>query len=379
MRGILVQSLVSRGVPFEVAFEAATEIRARLEPEKQVGTSEIARLIDALLADRYDLERPPVQLGVEPPRVRESDSSSSPFSKGILAVSLQGAGLEVSEAYDVARELEGRLLREGRNEIDRNVLRDLAFETIERAHGSAAGERYRVWRRALADVRPIFILLGGSTGVGKTSIAVEVARRLEISRVIGTDSIRQIMRLMFSSDLMPEIHGSTFDAYRHLQSDPEPKPPEEGTSPGRYDVITGFREQAQKIAVGVRALLERGLAENTSMIVEGVNLLPSQLDVRDFEDRAHVAFLAIATVDADALPQRFAMRAAKARGRQSERYMQNLDQIRAIQSHILSEADHYGLQIIDNKQFDDAVCSVVRSVIAKLKESVGSGGDETRF
>ncbi len=35
--------------------------------------------------------------------------------------------------------------------------------------------------------------------------------------------------------------------------------------------------------------------------------------------------------------------------------------------------------VFDNKQFDDAVCSVVRSVIAKLKESVGSGGDETRF
>ncbi|NRA02546.1 MAG: hypothetical protein HRU00_08080 [Myxococcales bacterium] len=376
MRGILVQSLVSRGVPFDVAFATATQIRDRLEPEKQVGTAEIARLIDALLSDRYDLERPPVQFGVEPPRVRETDRSSSPFSKGILAVSLQGAGLEVSEAYDVARELEAHLLQEGRKEIDRNVLRDLAFETIERAHGSAAGERYRVWRRALADARPIFILLGGSTGVGKTSIAVEVARRLEISRVIGTDSIRQIMRLMFSSDLMPEIHGSTFDTYRRSQFEPDPlvgRP-----SPGRYDAIAGFREQAQKIAVGVRALLERGLEENTSMIVEGVNLLPSQLDLRDFEDRAHVTFLVIATVDADTLTQRFATRAAKARGRQSERYLQSLDQIRAIQSHILSEADHHGLQIIDNKQFDDAVCSVIRSVIAKLKESVGSPGEGAR-
>lgn len=375
MRGILVQSLVSRGVPFDVALEAATRIRDRLLSEGEVAASDISKLVDDLLADRYDLEHVPVQLAVEPPGVRERGGASSPFSKGILAVSLQGAGLEVSDAYDVARELEARLLREGRKEIDRNALRDLASETIEAAHGASAGERYRVWRRALADARPIFILLGGSTGVGKTSIAVEVARRLEISRVIGTDSIRQIMRLMFSSDLMPEIHASTFDAYRLLRPDADGSSESQSQDPAlsRYDVIVGFREQAQKIAVGVRALLDRGLEENTSMIVEGVNLLPSQLDVSDFEDRAHVIFLAIATVDDDALPKRFTTRAAQARGRQSERYLQNLDQIRAIQGHILSEADHYGLQIIDNKQFDDAVCSVIRSVIAKLKESIGSG------
>ena len=297
MRGILVQSLVSRGVPFEVALETATLIRDRLKRERQVVSADIAKLVDELLADRYDLEHIQIQVGIEPPRVRESTRVSSPFSKGMLAVSLQGAGLEVSDAYDVARDLENRLLREGRKEIDRNALRELVIETIERAHGPAAGERYRIWRRALSDPRPIFILLGGSTGVGKTSIAVEVARRLEITRVIGTDSIRQIMRLMFSPDLMPEIHGSTFDAFRLLQPDPE----RQGSIPGLvpHDVIAGYREQAQKIAVGVRALLERAVSENTSMIVEGVNLLPSQVDVRDYEERAHVIFLTIATVDDD--------------------------------------------------------------------------------
>jgi 2-phosphoglycerate kinase len=243
MRGILVQLLMSRGVPFDVALEASTRIRDRIAARGQIKREELARLVEETLGDQYDLEAPPAPPAFEPTRVIASGRKADPFSKGILAVSLQGAGLEPSDAWDVARELEARLLRDGRREIRRRELRGLVQETIERTHGGAASGRYRVWRRAFHTGKPIFILLAGSTGVGKTTIAVEVARRLEIARVLGTDLIRQIMRLMFSPDLMPEIHCSTYDAHQAL------KPELRGAG---HPVIVGFREQAQKIAVGTR-------------------------------------------------------------------------------------------------------------------------------
>lgn len=368
MRGILVQSLVSRGVPFDVALETANEIRERLTQKDEVELADLSKLVEELLADRYDLEALPLPPAQEPPSVRGPRGTSSPFSKGMLAVSLQGAGLDPSDAYDVARELEARLLREARRSIDRGALRDLVSETIQGTHGSQAAERYRVWRQALEDGRPIFLLLGGSTGVGKTSIAVEVARRLEISRVVGTDSIRQIMRLMFSADLMPEIHCSTYDAYRalHLES-----------SAANDRVIAGFREQAQKIAVGVHALLDRAVEENVSMMVEGVNLLPGVLDLARYQRNAHVIFLVVATLDGEAYRDRFHSRAAKARERAAERYLGSLDEILAIQDHILAEAEHLGLPLIDNVRLDDAVLSVTRSVISTLKKSMPVEGDET--
>ncbi len=367
MRGILVQSLVSRGVPFDVALETANEIRGRLSNQAEVALHDLSKLVEELLADRYDLEALPLPPAQEPPQVSGPRGTSSPFSKGVLAVSLQGAGLDPNDAYDVARELEVRLLREARRSIDRVALRDLVSETIERTHGSKAAERYRVWRQALEDGRPIFLLLGGSTGVGKTSIAVEVARRLEISRVIGTDSIRQIMRLMFSADLMPEIHCSTYDAYRALHLE---WPVEGG------DVIVGFREQAQKIVVGVHALLDRAVEENVSMMVEGVNLLPGVLHLDRYRENAHVIFLVVATLDSKAYAARFQSRAATARERGADRYLRFMDEIRSIQDHVLAEAEQLGLPIIDNVRLDDAVLSVTRSVISTLKKSMSDAVDE---
>ncbi|MCZ6570378.1 MAG: hypothetical protein O7B23_09480 [Deltaproteobacteria bacterium] len=367
MRGILVQSLVSRGVPFDVALETANEIRGRLANQEEVALHDLSKLVEELLADRYDLEALPLPPAQEPPQVSGPRGTSSPFSKGVLAVSLQGAGLDPNDAYDVARELEVRLLREARRSIDRVALRDLVSETIERTHGSKAAERYRVWRQALEDGRPIFLLLGGSTGVGKTSIAVEVARRLEISRVIGTDSIRQIMRLMFSADLMPEIHCSTYDAYRALHLE---WPVEGG------DVIVGFREQAQKIVVGVHALLDRAVEENVSMMVEGVNLLPGVLHLDRYRENAHVIFLVVATLDSKAYAARFQSRAATARERGADRYLRFMDEIRSIQDHVLAEAEQLGLPIIDNVRLDDAVLSVTRSVISTLKKSMSDAVDE---
>ncbi|MFQ5514400.1 MAG: ATP cone domain-containing protein [Myxococcota bacterium] len=364
MRGILVQSLVSRGVPFEVALATATEIRDRVSDKESVELSELSKLVEELLADHVDLEKLPLRPAREPPLVRGPRGTQTPFSKGMLAVSLQGAGLDPSDAYDVARELEARLLRERPRFIDRGELRDRVSETIERTHGVRAAERYRVWRQALEDGRPIFLLIGGSTGVGKTSIAVEVARRLEISRVVGTDSIRQIMRLMFSPDLMPEIHCSTYDAHEVLM-------PERGNDPEA--VIAAFREQAQKIAVGVHALLDRAVEENTSMMIEGVNLVPGMLELERYHPHAHVIFLVVATLDHEAYRRRFPERAETARDRAAERYLEHLDAILAIQDQVLAEAEHCGLPIIDNVRLDEAVLSVTRSVLSTLKKSLPLG------
>jgi 2-phosphoglycerate kinase len=363
MRGILVQSLLSRGVSFDGALEIATAVRDELDREScvEVAREELGRRVRAMVEARYPLEaRAAAPASVV--HVRESAGASHPFSKGLLTISLEGTGLESSDAHDVARALERRLLLEGRGVIDRGELRERVAQAIESSHGAAAAARYRVMRRAASDHRPLFLLVSGSSGVGKTSIAVEVARRLEIARVIGTDMIRQVMRLMFSPDLMPEIHCSTYDAHERLALD--------ATATGD-PVILAYREQAQKITVGVRGLLDRAVEESTSMLIEGVNLLPSLLDLDRYRESAHVIFVAVAALDREMLESRFAARAKLARERQAERYLKHLPEILAIQDHIMGEADQAGLPIIENVQFDAAVRAAIRSVIATLERSLG--------
>lgn len=360
MRGILVQSLVARGIPFDVALAAATKVRDGLQERGRVQLEELRALVDEQLEGNFALESVPLPSPVGPPKVRGPGKRSVPFSKGVLAISLQGAGLEPSDAHDVARELESRLHREEVGEIDRGDLRVLVGETIETARGRGAAERYRTWRRALDAGHPVFLLVGGSTGVGKTSIAVEAARRLEISHVIGTDSIRQIMRLMFSADLMPEIHCSTYDAHEILQAGPEG-----GVEP----IIAGYREQATKIGVGVHALMDRAIEENTHLVLEGVNLLPGLVQLDRYRDKAHLVFVVAATLDEDAYRSRFTARGEASR-RSARRYLDHFDEIAAIQDYVLTEADYYDLPIIDNADLEGAVRSVVLSVISKIRGSV---------
>ena len=295
-----------------------------------------------------------------------SRGSGSPFSKGILSQSLLAAAIEPNDAFDVARDIDRDLVSRGAREVDRRELRGLAYEALSRRKGAEAARRYLVWRKYQDPDRPVIILLGGAAGVGKTSLALEVAHRLGIGRVLSTDSIRQIMRLMFSPDLMPEIHCSTYDAYKALGLGPEGSP---------EAVIAGFREQVQKIAGGVNALLDRAVEENTSMLIEGVNQLPSLLDLDRYREHAHVISITVATLDADAYRDRFHARADEARERSADRYLEHFEEIGLIQDFILGEAEQFGLPIIDNVRFDDAVLSATRSVLATLKKSMPAPAD----
>jgi len=358
MRGILVRSLVARGVPFEVALDTATRVRDELGTRGSVEVEELVALVEQLLPE-YAL-RPLADASFDWPLRVRAGSGATPFSKGLLAVSLEGAGIDRGEAWEVALQVEARLRMQPGGEIERSALRRLVAETLELRHGERVAERYSVWREAREAGKPLLLLLGGSTGVGKTSVAIEVARRLEIPRVIGTDSIRQIMRLMFSPELMPEIYGSTFDAYLERGID----------SRGGDPAIAAFRGQAQKIAVGVRALLDRAVEENTSMLIEGANLLPSALDLDRYRDSAHVNFLIVGTLDAEAYRDRFRSRAAREHNRDAARYLAHMREILNIQDHLLAEAGQLGLPVVDNEHFDETVMSVIRTVLATLKKSM---------
>jgi 2-phosphoglycerate kinase len=354
-------------VPFDSALGVASRVRDCIAPRGRVTLEELAAYVDQELGDGFTLEEPLYRPAGPPIVVVEAEDVETPFSKGMLAVSLQGAGMDPSDAYDVARALESQMLQEGVRRIDRAELRARVVDTIGRTHGEAAQEGYQIWHAAMDAGKPVFVLIGGSSGVGKTSIAVEVARRLEIAHLLRTDSIRQIMRLMFSVDLMPEIHGSTFDVYKVLSV-------EGGRS---MPLIAAFREQAKKVAVGVHALLDRAVQESTPMIIEGVNLLPSVLDLERYSEQAHVIFMIVSNLDPEAYRNRFRTRAAKALARPAEHYLEHFSEILTIQDYILEEADWLDVPIIDNVLFDDAVLSVIRSVISTLRKSLRRAAEES--
>jgi 2-phosphoglycerate kinase len=361
MRGIMVHSLMARGVSFDDAFAAANRIRDRIRGRLLVRREELAELIEAEFGADRRLEDLPLRL---PRAIHVVEAGHrTPFSKGVLAQSLLAAAIAPDQAFEVARELEGALLRRRAFEVDRDQLRALVAETLLRTMGERVAGRYRTWRAFHESERPMILLLAGAAGVGKTALAQEVAHRLGIARVTSTDSIRQVMRIMLSPELAPAIHASSYDAWHVVPGLEQAKDP----------VVEGFRAQATTVSVGVRAMVERSIAENTHMIIDGVSILPGLFDPERYAGDAHLIFLAVATLDPEAYKSRFEARARAASHRPPHRYLENLDAILRIQDHILELAEEHDVPIVDNASFDDSVLSILRHVTETLGKQGGFG------
>jgi len=359
MRGILVHSLIARGVPFDEATHAANVVRDRLRPRQVIDKAAIVAVLHELLDPAlFEGEH---LMPRAPEIVVRGKGRDRPFSKGVLSQSLLAAALDPDDAFEVARDIERELLRRQLGEIDRRELRRIAFDMITRRSGERAAERYLVWRHDAERHRPVILLLGGAAGVGKTSLALEVAHRLGIGRVLSTDSIRQIMRLMLSPELAPAIHGSSYEAYTHF-------PP---GALGADPLLESFRAQSATVAVGVRASIERAIEENANTIIDGVALFPGALDLRAWAGRADVVFLVVAALEREAFASRFSSRAEGEAQRPAHQYLKNLDAILRIQDQFLDAAERHGVPIIVNDSFDQAVLLVIRHLTESLAKRPG--------
>jgi 2-phosphoglycerate kinase len=348
MRGIMIHSLMARGVPFEEADRAANRIRDQLRGRREVTKLELVAELRKMLGDApfQGEHNVPVPVNI----VVKGKGSGQPFSKGVLSQSLLAAAIDPNDAFDVARQIERELMRRHVPEVDRGELRALAYEMLSRTNGPKAAGRYLVWREH-----------GGAPGAGKTSLALEVAHRLGIGRVLSSDSIRQIMRIMLSPELAPAIHGSAFDAHTRLPA---------GTL-GPDPVIEGFRAQTATVSVGIRASMDRAVAENASTVLDGVSIVPGLIDLDAYEELADVIFLMVAALDTEAFADRFASRAKGQTRRAAHRYVENLDAILRIQDYCLEAADRHGVPIVDNDSFDRAVLLIIRHVTETLRKRSG--------
>jgi 2-phosphoglycerate kinase len=362
MRGIMVHSLMSRGLSFDEAYRVASQVRDKVRNRAVVARSELSDLIAAVI-DTSELENPPE-------RAREivvtSGDKGTPFSKGFLSQSMLAAALDPAEAFELAREIEEELLRLGLESVERGELRRITFEKIREQAGPRKADRYRVWRRYQEPERPVILLLGGTAGAGKTSLAQEVAHRLGVPGVMSTDQIREVMRIMLSQELVPAIHASSYDAWRVLPDLAETEDP----------VVSGFRTMASTVSVGVQAMIERAITENTSLILDGVSLVPGLLDLAPYKGRAHIVFLIVAALDAEAFAHRFEARARSAAERDVHRYVENMGAILAVQEYLLEMAELHDVPIVHNESFDRSVLSIIRHVTESLRVDGGFDASE---
>lgn len=278
-----------------------------------------------------------------------------PFSKGLLAQSFTATGLAPSQAWRIATAVQTELHEAGGSRIASEQLREIAERHLREAAGDEFAHRYHRLRELSRLDRPLIVLIGGTTGVGKSTIATEVAHRLGITRISSTDSIREVMRGIFAKDLMPAIHESAYSAWRGLRV-----PVPQGANP----VIVGFREQTAVVTTGVKALIERAVLEGVSMLIEGVHIVPGYLDPGQFST-ARVVELVIGVDDEQSHLSHFYIREVQTSGtRPLERYRAGFSDIRLLGHYIEDLAREHDVPVIYSHQLDRTVSDVLEHVVA---------------
>jgi 2-phosphoglycerate kinase len=290
----------------------------------------------------------------------------TPFSKGILARSLLKLGLDATRAHDIAVALHSELLAEGMTLVTSQHLARVLAERLARHAGADVAARYEKLRIFKQSRRPLVLLIGGSTGSGKSSLASEAAHRLDITRILSTDSVRHVMRAMIAEKLLPSIHRSSFEAWR----DPAVVRAAAGGDPGAEGaVLAAFRDQVRHVSVAVEAVLDRAVQENFSIIMEGVHLVPGLFARFAADARVQFLHLVVHVADEDAHRQRFLARGLATQERPGKRYLDNFDAIRAIQAHLVERAAAASTPLVENRDFDTAVHAVLGYVLAGVGES----------
>ena len=265
-----------------------------------------------------------------------------PYSKGLMAQSLTAAGLSPERSFELARIVERQLEERGAAEVDVAGLHTLTEDVLLAEEGEAAVRRFRDWRRLDRLERPLVVLIGGTTGVGKSTLATMLAARLGVTRVIATDVIRQVLRAFFTHEAMPSVHYSAFEA----------------------GGVQGYRVQAERVATGVDAIVERAAAEGKPVIVEGVHVVPGGLD-SGLRERC-VAVEALLVVGDEELHRgHFSHRRGT---RPPDRYLQRFEDIRALQEHLSARAREEGVAVVDNVNVDDTLARLMDLVLDAVTE-----------
>ncbi len=278
-----------------------------------------------------------------------------PYSKGIVATSIMATGVSPQEAYRVAEAIEEKLLKEEKYEVTVEEIRRHIFEMLQDEVGERYAQRYLEWLSLQKLDKPLIILIGGTTGVGKSSLAAEIAHRLGITRIVSTDAIREVMRAIFSPELVPPLHKSSFEAGKSLRLH---VPPEANP------LIIGFREQVTLVSLGIEAVVKRAIFEGTSLVMEGVHIVPGFINFsRQYGEKAFIIPVVLSVEDENLHRSRFYIREIETEGeRPFERYRRNFKSIRALGFYIEKLAREHSVSVISCTELDKTVNDVLKII-----------------
>ncbi len=292
--------------------------------------------------------------------MEDLDDRRVPLSVGMIARWLMKAGLESDPADLVAAEVVSSIeathspakAAESAPTVRRNVVFARMSDVLLADDLIDVERRVRVRRWVRTSGQPFVVAIGGSSGVGKSTVSQEVADRLGISVVISTDQVRAVIRSVLNPELLPALSQSSFSAAKMMRSN---------LSGNR--LLFAFEEQARIVQHGTVALARRSVKEGQQVMINGVHVVPGLQPV----DPDFPLFTYVLTVGtAQEHKGRFIKRFLEGDRKPTE-YLQRMDAIRELDEYIVEQCQRHGVDVIIATDFDGTVLATMDAICSDLE------------
>jgi len=290
---------------------------------------------------------------------------SIPYPIAVLRGKLRLSGVPYLETEEIISEV---LATSSKRPPTEQTVTKLARDRLK-SHHSAALPRfdilieYDLSRSADRALPPVVLVLEGASATGKSMLSLPMILNLAATRVIGTDTIRQVLRAVYSERDHPELYCHTYQAYEYRQVGPKELSP----------IVRGYLAQCELIEPVVRDLVERIAQEGADAVIEGVHIRPGTLKglsagvteavVEPGEDSHRAMFM---TKHAAAK-----LRTVSGDHATREREFQAT---RLIQEYLVDMARRAGVHILQLSDYDQAEKDICNLVVESAKRIIEMGG-----
>lgn len=213
----------------------------------------------------------------------------------------------------------------------------LTVAPVARVNAFSLGSRFFVKQGAITD-KPKLVLIGGCPGTGKSTFGMSVALDQGILKCISTDTVRAVMRSFVAEKVSPALHRSSYaEAF-------------DGDDP-----VRSWHETCNVLSASVESLIDDALDRGTSIVVEGVHVVPSRHFIDKWTAGGGVAIGCILQIrdeekhKAQLRRRGFITGVAEA----EEKKIQSFDRIRLIQEEMMLLAKESGWVQIEQRTAPD--------------------------
>lgn len=205
--------------------------------------------------------------------------------------------------------------------------------------------------------KPYVILVGSASGIGKSTVAAELAKKLGIKHLLETDFIREIVRGIIGEEYAPALHKSSFNAFTTLRN-------QKNFSKKEDLINAGFVEHVSFVIPAIEKVISRAISDYDDVILEGVHLVPGLININKFKDDASLYFFVLSS-DEENHKNRFVKRAMQIHrgGKQLEYFKEN----RVIHDFLVNKAKENDVKVVQTKSVEGTVQNMLTSITETCK------------